>query len=147
MLQAARDTVYWPNMQAEIKDYVSQCSACNEYAHEQQRETMSHALSTRPWQIISMDLFKQAGKDFLLMVDHYSDFWEIELLPDLSAETTILRCKAQMLDMDSLTITDCGSQLACETFRKFAKEWDFEHVGVSCENSPKSVQESSQCRY
>lgn len=36
----ARDTLYWPNMHAEVKDYVSQCSACNEYAHEQQLETM-----------------------------------------------------------------------------------------------------------
>ncbi len=29
------------------------------------------------------------------MVDHYSDFWENNLLPDLLAKTTILRCKAQ----------------------------------------------------
>ncbi|CAL8388497.1 unnamed protein product [Boreogadus saida] len=32
-----------------------------------------------------MDLFSYARQDFLLMVDHYSDFWEIDLLPDLSA--------------------------------------------------------------
>lgn len=52
----ARDTLYWPNMQGEIKDFVSQCSACNEYSHKQQQETMmSHALPTRPWQILSID--------------------------------------------------------------------------------------------
>ena len=83
----ARDTLYWPNMQGEIKDYVQQCSVCNEYAHEQQKETMmSHPLPTRPWQLVSMDLFSYARQDFLLMVDHYSDFWEIDLLPDLSAD-------------------------------------------------------------
>ncbi|KAJ8381229.1 hypothetical protein SKAU_G00020070 [Synaphobranchus kaupii] len=27
----ARDTIFWPNMRGEIKDYVSNCSACNEY--------------------------------------------------------------------------------------------------------------------
>lgn len=136
----ARDTLYWPNMHSEIKDYVSQCSACNEYAHKQQRETMmSHALPSRPWQILSMDLFKQAGKDFLIMVDHYSDFWEIELLPDLSAETTVLRCKAQFArhGQPDRVITDCGGQFDGETFRKFAREWDFDHV-KSSPRHPKS---------
>ncbi len=31
-------------------------------------------------------------KDYLLIVDHYSDFWEIELLPDLAAETVRTIC-------------------------------------------------------
>lgn len=39
--------------------------------------------------LVSTDLFSYARQDFLLMVDHYSDFWEIDLLPDLAAETTI----------------------------------------------------------
>lgn len=125
---------YWPNMHSEIKDYVSQCSACNEYAHEQQRETMMlHALPTRPWQILSMNLFKQAGKDFLIMADHYSDFWEIELLPDLSAETIVLRCKVQFARhrQPDRVFTDCGAQFDCETFRRFTKEWDFNHFKSS----------------
>ncbi|KAJ8361627.1 hypothetical protein SKAU_G00181520 [Synaphobranchus kaupii] len=92
----AQETLYWPNMQTEIKDFVSTCSTCNVYAHNQQKETMlSHDLPTRPWQILSMDMFTHRQKDYLLIVDHYSDFWEIELLPDMSAETVIKRCKAQ----------------------------------------------------
>ncbi|KAJ8373154.1 hypothetical protein AAFF_G00270600 [Aldrovandia affinis] len=92
----AQETLYWPNMQTEIKDFVSTCSTCNVYAHNQQKETMlSHDLPTRPWQILSMDMFAHRQKDYLLIVDHYSDFWEIELLPDMSAETVIKRCKAQ----------------------------------------------------
>ena len=92
----ARNTLYWPKMQGEIKDYVQQCSVCNEYAHEQQKETMmSHPLPACPWQLVSLDLFSYARQDFLLMVNHYSDFWEINLLLDLSAETAIRRFKAQ----------------------------------------------------
>ncbi|KAJ8398719.1 hypothetical protein AAFF_G00419160, partial [Aldrovandia affinis] len=41
----AQETLYWPNMQTEIKDFVSTCSTCNVYAHNQQKETMlSHDL-------------------------------------------------------------------------------------------------------
>ena len=136
----ARDTLYWPNMQGEIKDYVQQCSVCNEYAHEQQKETMmSHPLPTRPWQLVSMDLFSYARQDFLLMVDHYSDFWEIDLLPDLSAGTAIRRCKAQFAryGIPDRVISDCGGQFDCGEFRVFAREWSFEHV-MSSPRHPKA---------
>lgn len=67
----AHQTFFWPNMQGEIKDFGGPCAICNEYAHDQQKETMmSHPLPKRPWQIVSMDLFNHAGKDFLWIVDH-----------------------------------------------------------------------------
>ena len=55
------------------------------------------------------------------------------MLPDLSAETTVLRCKAQFArhGQPDRVITDCGPQFDCETFKRFAKEWDFEHVKSS----------------
>ncbi len=135
----ARDTLYWPGMQAEIKDFVSNCSTCNEFAHNQQKETMlSHDIPNRPWQIVSMDLFSHRQKDYLLIVDHFSDFWEIELLPDLSAETVIKRCKAQFArhGQPDRVITDNGSQFGA-LFRRFASSWEFEHI-TSSPRHPKS---------
>ncbi|KAI4894807.1 hypothetical protein NFI96_015293, partial [Prochilodus magdalenae] len=129
----ARETLYWPNMQAEIKDFVSACSTCNEYAHQQQKESMlSHEVPNRPWQILSMDLFSHRQKDYLLVVDHYSDFWEIDLLPDLSAETVIKRCKAQFArhGQPDKVITDNGPQFTAQ-FKRFACDWEFEHVTSS----------------
>ncbi|KAJ8405582.1 hypothetical protein AAFF_G00315620 [Aldrovandia affinis] len=129
----AQETLYWPNMQTEIKDFVSTCSTCNVYAHNQQKETMlSHDLPTRPWQILSMDMFTHRQKDYLLIVDHYSDFWEIELLPDMSAETVIKRCKAQFArhGQPERVITDNGPQFTSQ-FTRFTSEWEFEHVTSS----------------
>lgn len=129
----ARETLYWPDMQAEIKDFVSACTTCNEYAHNQQKETMlSHELPTRPWQIVSMDLFSHGRKDYLLIVDHYSNFWEIKLLPDLAAETVIRRCKAQFARhrQPDKVIMDNSPQFASQ-FTRFAPEWEFEHVTSS----------------
>ena len=81
-------TLFCPNMRGEIKDYVSNCSACNEYAGAQQnKSTMSHDIPERPWQTVSMDLFAYAGKDSLIMVDHYSDYWEVKPLLNVSADT------------------------------------------------------------
>ena len=133
----ARETLYWPNMQAEIKDFVSACSTCNEYAHKQQKESMlSHELPIRPWQIVSMDLFTHRQKEYLLIVDHYSDFWEIELLPDLSADTIIKCCKSQFArhGQPDKVILDNGPQFGSQ-FKRFAFEWEFDHVTSSPRHS------------
>ncbi len=60
-------------------------------------------------------------------------YWEVDLLPDLSAETTVLRCKAQFArhGIPDRVISDCGCQFACGAFRTFAKEWSFEHITSS----------------
>lgn len=117
----ARETLYWPGMQCEIKDFVSKCTTCNEYAtQQQQKETMlSYELPTRPWQIVSLCLFQLNGKDFLMLVDHYSDFWEMDVLPDLSVETMIKRCKAQFTryGQPDRVISDNGPVLSFGSFQ------------------------------
>jgi hypothetical protein len=40
-----------------------------------------------------MDLFTYIGKDFLIIVYHYADYWEVELLPDVSADMVVTFCK------------------------------------------------------
>ncbi|KAJ8393363.1 hypothetical protein AAFF_G00060850 [Aldrovandia affinis] len=130
---SVQNGILFRGQKTEIKDFVSTCSTCNVYAHNQQKETMlSHDLPTRPWQILSMDMFTHRQKDYLLIVDHYSDFWEIELLPDMSAETVIKRCKAQFArhGQPERVITDNGPQFTSQ-FTRFASEWEFEHVTSS----------------
>ncbi|PIK42442.1 hypothetical protein BSL78_20701, partial [Apostichopus japonicus] len=39
-LRRARDTVYWPGMSKEVKDYVEQCSICNTYRTQQSKEPL-----------------------------------------------------------------------------------------------------------
>ncbi|RXN31866.1 Retrovirus-related Pol poly from transposon [Labeo rohita] len=130
----AKETLFWPNMRSEIKDYVTNCAACNEYAHKQQKETMmSHEIPVCPWQIVSMDLYAYGGKEFLIIVVHYSDYWEIDQLPDLTADTVITRCKVQFAryGQPDQVITDNGPQFAREPFRSFARQWGFVHVTSS----------------
>ena len=39
-LRRARETVYWPNMTAEIKDYIAKCEVCATYQKEQRKEPL-----------------------------------------------------------------------------------------------------------
>ena len=49
-LRKARDTVFWPGMNAEVRDQIKQCSICNEFQAKNQKLPMqSHKLPDRPW--------------------------------------------------------------------------------------------------
>ena len=57
-LRRARETIYWPNMKSDIKDFTSKCETCATYSTRQQKETLtSHDVPDRPWAKISTDLF------------------------------------------------------------------------------------------
>ena len=47
---------------------------------------MSHEVPRRPWEKVVVDLFTQDQKDYLITVDFYSGFWELDRLRVSSTE-------------------------------------------------------------
>ena len=70
----AQERYYWPTMMAEIKQFVQSCSACLERLPSQQRESLRLSHADYPMEMVSVDLFSAAGKDYLVMIDRYSGF-------------------------------------------------------------------------
>ena len=54
---------------------------------------LSHKIPSRPWSKISVDLFTLDGQQYLVMVDHYSDYFELEPLRNVAASTVIRAMK------------------------------------------------------
>ncbi|XP_053681614.1 uncharacterized protein K02A2.6-like [Sabethes cyaneus] len=132
-LKLARANLFWPGMSAQIKDVVKNCSVCAKYAASQQNPEMkSHDIPIYPFQLISMDVFfcdqKGLKRKFLITVDHYSDFFEINLLKDLSPESVIDACKQNFarFGVPQRVVTDNGTNFANQKMAKFASDWDFE---------------------
>ena len=74
----ACEILYWPQMSAEIRDFVSRCTICQTYRLEQAREELQpHELPSRPWQKIGAHLFVLGQQTFLIMVDYWSNFSEV----------------------------------------------------------------------
>ena len=129
-LRRARECMYWPGMAAELKEYISQCKTCSKYEARQQKESlMSHEIAQRPWEKIGTDLYTIDGQDYLIVVDYFSSFWEIDHLPNTKASTVIkkLKCHFARQGIPDVVISDNGPQFACEKFTTFASEWGFEH--------------------
>ena len=102
---------------------VGQCSACNEYQQSQCKEPlMSHEISERLWSHLAVDVFALDKEDYLMTADFYSDFWEVDTLPDMTAETVIERSKAHFSRYGVPDVMIKGRQFAGEEFAKFASQ-------------------------
>ena len=94
-LRRARETLYWPGMNKKVEDYIAKCSTCNNYQSEQAKEPMiSHHIPTRPWEKVDMDLFELNNRDFLITVDYYSNYFEVDRLTSKTAKEVINKTKA-----------------------------------------------------
>jgi len=96
MCAHATDVIFWPGMAKEIHHMISsQCHTCNEYAIKQQREPLIPAKAPlRPWAVVAQDLFSLNDKSYLITVDYYSDFWEIDAVPNTTSDTVVSLTKA-----------------------------------------------------
>ena len=129
-LRRARETIYWSNMKSDIKDFTSKCKTCASYSTRQQETLISHDVPDRPWAKISTDLFDLDHKSYMVTVDYFSGFFEIDRLYDLKVSTAIRKLKADMAryGIPDEVVSDSGSQYTSQEFKTFAKEYGFNHV-------------------
>lgn len=133
-LKLARDTIFWPNISAEIKELVTSCQNCMKYSKNQPNPEMySHTVPTLPYEVVNMDVMEVEMNNqklrYLITVDQYSDYFDINRLKDLSAKTTIDICRQNFAlhGIPSVCITDNGTNFVNKDFEKFSKEWNFTH--------------------
>ena len=82
-LQKTRDVLYWPGMSVEIKDSISNCDPCNTYQKNQQKEPLiPHDPPKRAWSHVATDLLTFDEKEWSIIVDYWSDYLELNQLPD-----------------------------------------------------------------
>ena len=86
---------------------------------------VSHQIPSRPWSKISVDLFALDGKQYLVMVDHYSDYFELESLRNVAASTVIRAMKRNFVchGIPYTCISDNGPQFDCHEFSRFVRDY------------------------
>jgi transposase InsO family protein len=129
-IRKARDAIYWPQINNDIKNTVATCNVCLEHQPSQQKEPMySQPIPKGRFEVVSTDLFSIKGETYLVVVDHFSKYWEIGLLKETTAEAVIEELKQHFArhGIPKLVISDNGPQYQCQEFKKFANEWKFTH--------------------
>lgn len=129
-IRRARECVYWQGMNEHIKTFITKCDTCRSLDTRQQKETLHpHEIPSRPWEKVGTDLFSFDNKDYLVTVDYFSNFWEVDYLPDTKACTVIRKLKSHFArqGIPDQVFSDNGPQFSSEEFQKFSQKWEFRH--------------------
>ena len=128
--QQAREILFWPGMATDIHQHVAMCSICAPKAPSNPKEPLiSHAVPSRPWQKVGIDLFAWDKKTYLVTVDYYSRFFEVDELLSTTSAAVMRKLSSHFAQhgIPETVISDNGPQFASDEFLVFAINWDFEH--------------------
>ena len=94
MMVRARETIFWPRMSSEVKQMADGCEACQQMKPKQRNEPlMRHKDGDGPWRKIGVDLFDLSGTNYLLTIDYFSGFMEVDKLSSTTACQVIDKLK------------------------------------------------------
>ena len=133
-LRHARSCVFWPGINSQIEDMCKNCTTCVQHVRQHPREPLKpYPVPTLPWQLVSQDLFALNGSAYLITVDHYSDFSELDRLPSIQSSSVIQATKQHFSrhGVPHTLITDNGAQFTSEAFKAFAEKYKFKHITSS----------------
>lgn len=133
-LRRARESIFWPQMGADLKVELDKCEVCAKEAPQQQRQPLSQPeVAERAWSKVSADIMTFNNKNYLVTVDSLSGFLEIDRLKQLTSKEVILKLRAIFARFGSADVltTDNGPQFSSQEFATFAKDWRFKHVTSS----------------
>lgn len=129
-VRRARDIMFWPGMTKEITDHVLACTICARHRPSNAKEPLQpHEVPLRPWQNLSCDLFTWDGQEFLVLVDAYSRYFEIDLLQNTKSTTVIRKLKVHFsrFGIPEKIKTDNGPQFTSQEFQSFVKQMSVKH--------------------
>ena len=136
--QLARDLVFWPGINGQIEDMVSRCSLCQTFRNYQAKEPLLPLEApSEPWSQVAVDLFTHDDKKFVIIVDYYSEWFEFEQLGSTTGPNVInaIRKVFATHGIPQKVISDNGPPFNSALWKKFASDYDFEHILMSPKHS------------
>ena len=89
-LRRARDSIYWPRMNEQLKDKISKCDVCLAHRPSQPKEPLQqHDFIARPWSKVGADSCVIDSRELLVVCDYYSTYIEVSRLPRATSSSII----------------------------------------------------------
>ena len=128
--QRAAESVWWPRISIDLKRHLENCSFCQVNTPAQHAEPLvTTPTPSQPWKHIAADIFHFNNCNWLVTVDLFSRYLEIQRLPSLTSNAVIERLKRlfSRLGIPDLVTTDGGTQFTSSLFADFSGSYGFIH--------------------
>ena len=129
MMRRTRNTECWPGIKKELKQIAASCDACQKTRPRNQKEPLKqHEEGHIVWEKLGLDFFEFRDRHYLIKVDYFSNFIEVEHMI-CTTSNTIVKLKQQFAryGIPKLIIPDSGPQFTAEKFKEFTKQWNIVH--------------------
>ena len=118
-LRRFRTYLYWPNMSSKIRQFIETCPS---FHNKQAPQPLYlHQIPCRPRQKLGIDIFTIKSRNYLITVDYYSSFFEVDFLPEMIWSMIISKLKSHIArygNPDKI-YSDNGPQLVSKEFKCF----------------------------
>ena len=136
MCARAADSVFWPNISVDITRIRNECEHCHRMAKSNAMEPPEDIIPPEfPFQKICCDYFSNHGKNYLVVVDRYTN-WPMVFQQPGKAEHLIntLRSIFGTFGAPEELTSDGGPQFTAGITQDFLKSWDVHHRLTSVAN-------------
>ena len=129
MTARAETTIFWPGITPAITATRANCHHCNRMAPSQPNAPpFPPVLPAYPFQCISADFFHYKGKNYLVVVDRYSNWPIIEQAQ--AGSKGLIDCLRRIFGTFGIPdecATDGGPEFTASTTCQFLKDWGVHH--------------------
>ena len=131
MIRRAKETVFWLGMPNELRQLAQSCNICQHLKPCNVPEPLLlHAKGSYPFEKVGVNIFDLNKKHYLVTVDYFSNFAEIDVMPTIFSRDVIITLKRHICryDIPKCLISDCGRQFVSDEFKPFCNKWSILHV-------------------
>ena len=125
--------VWWPGITRALEGFLKACPEYQQTMPAQKEPLLSTSLPSHPWEKLATDLFDLKGKSYILLVDYYSRFVEVQELKSTTTSSVISFLKPifARYGIPVTLVSDNGPQFTCTEMRQFAETYGFHHITTS----------------
>ncbi|XP_037567177.1 uncharacterized protein K02A2.6-like [Dermacentor silvarum] len=129
----ARESSWWPAISQDVETYVRRCATCTKHRPVANEDLLQTPIPERPWQVVGTDLFHHEGRNYIVAVDYYSRFFELEELCGTQTKHVVqfLSNLFARYGITDILRSDNGPQYSSLEFLQFMSSWGVRHVTSS----------------
>ena len=133
----AKDTVYWPGLNDQLKKLVLNCELCLKYSSSKHNQKPSKSLGqeipVHPWTKLATDIFHFESSSYLLIVDYTSRFQVVYKLSSMTGLHVANHCKQIFSEYGwpGTLISDNGPCYTSQAFTSVMQSYSVNHITSS----------------